>query len=56
MHRLYRVQEHVLQALYQAEHLPGQSCLSSIQIPGTSLYFQNEIKVRQEMQDLTVHQ
>ena len=33
--RQCHVQEHVLQGLYQAEHLPGRSCLSSIRIPGT---------------------
>lgn len=32
---LFHVQVHVSPILYQAVHLPGQSCLSSIQIPGT---------------------
>ena len=33
--RLCHEQEHVLQELYQAVHLPGQSCSGSRQSPGT---------------------
>ena len=56
MLHLSHVQEHVLQELYQAEHLPGQSCSGSTGIPGTLLCFQSVQGVHQGLQDLPDHQ